>query len=59
MWHMYKYVLKHPFEHTLKQTYRNVVFRDHIYKGMQGDEWIFQPEPFRLSQNSPAEWIQG
>ena len=22
-------------------------------------EWIFQPKPFRLSQISPAEWIQG
>ena len=31
MWHMYKYVLKHPFrQDTLKQTYRNVVFRDYI-----------------------------
>ena len=31
MWHMYKYVLKHPFRQDIfKQTYRNVVFRDNI-----------------------------
>ena len=31
MWHMYKYVLKHPFRQDIfKQTYRNVVFRDYI-----------------------------
>ena len=31
MWLMYKYVLKHPFiQDIFKQTYRNVVFRDHI-----------------------------
>ena len=31
MWHMYKYVLKHPYEQDIfKQTYRNVVFRDYI-----------------------------
>ena len=35
MWHMYTYVLKHPIRHIydifhVKQTYRNVVFRDYI-----------------------------
>ena len=32
MWHMYKYVLKHPSirQYIFKQTYRNVVFRDYI-----------------------------
>ena len=30
-WHMYNYVLKHPFrQHISKQTYRNAVFRDYI-----------------------------
>ena len=29
--YMFKYVLKHPFrQDVLKQTYRNVVFRDNI-----------------------------
>ena len=31
MWHMYKYVLKHPFRQDIfKHTYRNVVFRNYI-----------------------------
>ena len=31
MWHMYKYVLKHPFRQDIfKQTYRNVMFRDYF-----------------------------
>ena len=31
MWHIYKYVLKHPFRQDIfKQTYRNVMFRDYI-----------------------------
>jgi len=31
MYHVYKYVLKHPFRQDIsKQTYRNVVFRDYI-----------------------------
>ena len=31
MWHMYKYVLKHPFrEDRFKQKNQNVVFRDYI-----------------------------
>ena len=33
MLHMYKYVLKHPFRQDIfKQTYRNVVFREYIFK---------------------------
>ena len=31
MWHMYKYVLKHPLRQDLfKLTHRNVMFRDYI-----------------------------
>ena len=31
MWHMYKYVLKHPFRQDIfKQSYRKVVFKDNI-----------------------------
>ena len=30
MWHMYKYILKHPFRHDIfNHTYQNVVFRDY------------------------------